>query len=418
MTPPHTRTAWITGAIVLLGAALRTWGLASQPLLGDEQWATATALHYVRSGQLGPTMWYHPHLRDLVLWAVGEAAGQGPVALRAVSVALGVLSIPLTGALLHALTGDRTAALAAAFLVAIDQVHVTFSRQGIQETWTAFFILGGTTLAVLAWRRDAPALLALAGLSFGLGLSSKLHALFPLAVCGAAGLAIAWRRRSAATGAFVAAALGALPATIFLAGWAPWFARGYGFADWLELQRVLLLKTAAHRGNPMDQLIDVAPALWFVRPMGYASFTLAGDAPAITIAYSNPLVWTLVLPASAWAMRAALRRHDPAASGYGTLLALFAASYLPLALTARPIWILSAVAVLPFAHMLIGLAASRLLQRGPGARRLLAAYAAAATAASLALYPLAIGRGLDHAYLRPLVERFRPEAERAQDPMR
>ncbi len=409
------RAAAIAAAIVIVAAAFRLYGVADQPLLSDEVEAAATALHYVQSGQFGPTMWYHPDLRNLLLWCVTEAFGQGPLALRSISLLLAILSVPLTGLLLHALTRDRTAALTASFLLAVDQVHVALSRQAIQETWTAFFLLLGTYLAVLAWQRRSPWPLVAAGLAFGLGISSKFHALIPLATCATAGLVFAWRERSPSKAAWVTACLGVLPAVVFLLTYLPWFARGYGFADWLDMQRALLVKMAGHAGNPMDQVVDKAAWQWFLRPMGYAAFTFSTGAPLVTVAYSNPAVWLLVLPSTVFVARRAAASSAPAADGSvgGTrfVLLIFLASYLPLALSSRPIWLLSSLAVLPFALMLVALAASHVLRAGAKARLALAAYGVLVVAIALALYPMSIGRGRSHAYLRPIVERFRPPFE-------
>lgn len=412
---PRARDALLLGAITLVGAALRLHGVAHQPVLPDEDWVAVTAVHYVRSGQLGPTMWYHPNLRNLVTWAVGETLGHGPLALRSTSLVLGILSIPLTAASLHLLTKDRLASLAAAFLLAVDGVHVAFSRQAIQETWTAFFVVLGTALAVMAWEgRAGPWILALSGIAFGLGLSCKLQAAFPLAILGAAGLARAWRERSGATAAWIAASLAVLPALVFLLTYAPWFARGYGIAEWFELQRVLLAKMATHAGNPMDQVIDVAAWQWFLRPMGYASFVLSGGAPFVTLAFSNPAVWLLVLPAAAWIVRPAAGAPRAAMTGARFVLLLFAASYLPLAVASRPIWLVSSVAVLPFATMILGLAASRLVRERPRGAPFVAAYGAVVVATSLALYPLAIGHARFHPYLSPIADRYRHQVERRE----
>lgn len=409
-TDSSTRAALALGAVTLAAAVLRLHGVSSQPLEADELWAGATALHYVQSGQFWPTMWFHPNLRNLVLWAVGETFGWGPVALRSTSLLLGVLSVPLTAALLHLLTRDRLASLVAAALLALEQVHVTFSRQALQETWTTFFILLGTTAAVLAARRQAPAWLAAAGVAFGLGLSSKLHALLPLVACGAAGLVVARGRRSPALAAWVVACLVALPATVYLATYVPWFARGYGLDDWFRMQRFVLGTMAAHAGSPMDQIIDTEPWQWFLRPMGYASFVFTGGRPVVTLSLSNPVVWLLVIPASAYLARA-VRRAPSTAGGEAFVLSLFAASYLPLALSPRPIWLLSSLAVLPFAFMIVGLAASRLLAARPATRPLLVGWGALVVASSLALHPLAIGGAELHGPFGAIVERFRPPEE-------
>jgi len=408
---PRTRFLLALGAVTAAAAALRLYGVASQPLLGDEQLAAATATHFVRSGQFGPTMWFHPNLRNLVLWGVGEALGHGPLALRSTSLVLGVLSVPLIATLLHLLTQDSRAALVASALLAVEQVHVTFSRQAIQETWTTFLFLSGTIAAVLAWRRRAQWWLAVAGVAFGLGVASKFHALFPLAACLAAGALLSWRERSPALAAWIVACLVLLPATIYLATYAPWFARGYGLAEWLEMQRVVLRAMVTHAGNPMDQAIDTAAWQWFLRPMGYANFVFAAGSPFITISYSNPVVWLAVLPAAVLTTRAV--RLDPAsAAGERFLLALFATAYLPLALSPRPIWLLSSLAVLPFALMLVALAVTRLVAARPALKWLAVTWGALVLASSLALYPMATGRADPEGPLGPIVERFRPAQER------
>ncbi len=88
------------------------------------------------------------------------------------------------------------------------------------------------------------------------------------------------------------------------------------------------------------------------------------------------------------------------------LLLLFWVSYLPLALAARPIWLLSSVAVLPFAFSLVGRFLSLSVPRAEG--RWLLVYLGLALVIGLLLYPMAVGRALDFEYLRPLVARFNP----------
>jgi dolichyl-phosphate-mannose--protein O-mannosyl transferase len=182
------------------------------------------------------------------------------------------------------------------------------------------------------------------------------------------------------------------------------------------MQRVLLARMATHGGNPMDQTVDTRAWQWFLRPMGYADFTVAGGKPFVTVAYSNPVVWLLVLPAALLGARRALVRGAAAVTGEDQpgerfVLLLFAVCYLPLAAASRPIWLLSSLAVLPFALMLVALESARLARSTRWGRRAVALHAALALAGAVALYPMATGQAKAHAYLAPLVERYRPAFE-------
>ncbi|MCP4657968.1 MAG: hypothetical protein GY856_21375 [bacterium] len=85
---------------------------------------------------------------------------------------------------------------------------------------------------------------------------------------------------------------------------------------------------------------------------------------------------------------------------------LFWISYLPLAFSPRPVWVLSSIAVTPFAFGLVGRFLSRV-----NSRRLshgLVMYLVCTLLVSVLLYPMATGRAWDSPYLRPLVARFNP----------
>jgi dolichyl-phosphate-mannose--protein O-mannosyl transferase len=401
--------ALLMGGITLLGLVLRVYGIAGQPLLSDEMSVAFSAVNYMENGQFGPTMWYHPNLRNIVVYLLGEGGGYGLFALRGTSLLLGTLTIPLTGLILRRLTGNGRAALLAALLLAVEQVHITFSRQAIQEVWTTFFFLAGVYLT-LVWRdRERPWQLVAAGLAFGLGMGCKFHAFFPLVVSLCFCLHGAWRRRSFPQGAFVIASLVLIPLTVYLLTYIPWFGRGYGLADWAAMQKTLVAYTASHQGNPMDQTIDRAAWQWFLRPLGYANFVFAHGRPYLTVAASNPVVWLCIIPATLFQLRLATgrRREEGERRGRLLLLALFLVSYAPLAASIRPIWLLSALAVIPFAFMLLALTLEQLSGRSVWGKRLVSVYLIAATVGSLSLYPLAIGRGMFFSYLAPIAERFR-----------
>ncbi len=401
--------------ITFIGAILRLYGITEQPALSDEIGVAISSVNYMENGLFGPTMWYHPNLRNIVIYWIGEMFGYGSYALRGMSLMTGILTVPIIGMLLYSLTGDRRASLIVSFLISVDQVHITFSRQAIQETWTTFFFLLGVYLAVRFYQKERMWLLILSGIVFGLGISSKFHAFFPMGVCIIWGLWYAIKDRSFSKALFVSSCLLVIPFIVYLLTYIPWFGRGYGIMDWFEMQRVLFIKMATHQGNPMDQLIDIKAWQWFLRPMGYANFVYTDGNPYVTVAYSNPVVWLLIVPSLIFLLWRK-RRNLAEDQGLLQVMSLFIVSYLPLALSTRPIWLLSSLAVLPFAFMIISLFLSRLVEVLSWGKNLLIVYTIIVLFSSLALYPMATGRAKQYDYLKPIVERFRPPFERINIP--
>jgi len=409
LTQPSRRMFWILlGIISLLGIIFRIQGITQQPPIFDEVLAAVGAENYVEHGLFGPIMVDHPQWRSLALKSTMRLFGTGAFGIRGSSLLLGCLSVPLLAMLVLRLTGNRLAALLTAFFIALDPVHTTFSRQAIQEVHTTFFFLAGILLFFEGLRRMESSAVAvlwpLAGITFGLGLSSKAHALFPLAVCG---LLAVWKavaeHRSTSLTALAVTSFVLLPLSVYLVTFLPWFGRGYGIGDWLFMQSSLFTSMVTHTGNPMDSMVDTTAALWFIKPfMGYGSFVESGGTPMVTIAMGNPLVWLLVLPA---AIHTLVRRREDA--GAMTLLAFFLASYLPLALTTRPVWVLSSLAVTPFAFGLVALAACDVVRSGRQ-KIGLGLFLASVLVVSLLMYPMSVGKGWHHGYLRPLVVKFIP----------
>ena len=413
------RFAVALAAISLLGLGLRAWQLPGQRVFADDACVGVSSVNFVERGFLGPTMWQHPNARDLLVHASVRALGDTKLGLTFFSLAFGTLSVTLLGLATLRLLGRADAALLAALLLAIDSLHIDYSRQGVHEAYMPFFTLAGLWLALEFARRDRPGWLVAAGAALGLGLASKWYVAFPLAVIAAALAARlvrgpADRREVPQRLAFLCAALFLLPAAIYLASFYPWFARGHGLAEWLDLQQSMLHEVQTHRGfNPYLPTIDHRAWLWFLRPVYYVDVGFGPGDPVLLIAITNPFVWLLTLPAVA---SLAYRARQDGLWSQRVLLALFVSSYLPFLLTPRPIWAHTAFAVLPFALMAIAQLLADLAAGGRLRRRLLVAYLAAASACAAPLYLLAVGKGLEIAPLRPIVELFRPPEERVAPP--
>lgn len=397
------KTPWgLLGGLALLAAALRLYGIGSQVPTGDDMAVAIGGRSWVVHGLQDPLVAYHPPLRNLLEFVSTWLFGHGAIGVKGWSLLLGTLSVPLLALIVDRLTRNRLAAGLAAGLLAIDIVHIDYSRQAIQEVHTTFFMLLGVWLVVevlacgdvFRWRW----LLPLAGLAFGLAVASKPHGLPPLLVSAGLLLWWAWRRRRGTEAVFVLASLLLLPALVYFLTYLPWFSRGYGLVEWFGLQRWAATTTVVHSKPLIGYLAFDRPELWFVRPfMGYVDTVVsAAGTRQVAVAVGNPLVWMAVLPAAAYSLyfKRGQRSHQ-------VLQLLFWGSYLPLALSPRPVWVLSANAVTPFAFAILGVVLADLVPR-VGARAVYA-YAAAAVLAAAALYPLAIGRALEYPHLDSIV---------------
>jgi len=400
-------------AVALAALAVRGCGLAGQPGLADDRNCGASAVNFVERGQIGPTMWHHPHLRDLLVYASGSLAGFGRVGVVLPSLLLGVLSVVVLGLLGRRLAGPA-AGLAAAALAALDSLHVDYSRQAVQEIYTFAFAATGVLLALLYAERRRGVWLVAAGVAFGLGLGAKWSVAFPLAVTAAWLVAAEARARAAGDLAagpravFAIAALLLLPAAVYLLTWTPWMIRGHDLSDLVELHARMAAEARVHQGfNPFNLDLPHAAWMWFVRPVAFADFTFGPSGPVPVVAVTNPLVWLATIPAVALVARRARRQRRPEDV---LLVALFVATYLPFVLLSRPIWVHSALAVLPFALVAVGSAATDLARAGPRARSLVLGWALLSALAAAPLLALATGHGMELGALRGLVERFRPDA--------
>lgn len=390
--------------ITVAAAVLRMWGIAHQVPTPDDLGVGYTAGNWVLHGQPYPSLPFHPHLRDFLEYCTLALFGKGAWGLKLPSMLLGTLSVPLLGLMVWRMSRNEMAAIAASVLLAVDGVHVDYSRQAIQEVQASFFLLLGAYLVVEAlvrghsrsWRWLLPA----AGVAFGLGTASKFYAIPALVVSIALVVGEAWKRRHLDDAVFGVTALGVVAFGVYVLTFAPWFGRGYGVFDWIAYQRGMLEAMVTHTRSYAFTLYP-EPAQWFVQPFtGYADLAVdPAGSPHLAIATGNPLVWLAVLPAAAYSLwlKRARRSHQ-------IVQAYFWAGYLPLALSARPVWVLSSVAVLPFAFALVALVAADIGRRF-GAR-IVIGYLAVAVVTSLALYPLATGDALKYAYLRPVVERM------------
>jgi dolichyl-phosphate-mannose-protein mannosyltransferase len=415
VSPPgaRRRLAIALGAVTIAALALRVAGLGAQPLLGDDALAGLTARNFVRSGWPGPMMWHHPRLRDLLVYSSAAVLGAGPWGLKGWSVLLGTLAVPATGCMVWAARASLPAAVLSAAAVAVDPLHVDFSRQAVNDVYVSFFPVAAIAMLLVYAERRRPMQLVAAGAFLALGLASKWSAAFPVAAAVALTLppmlSATSRREKLADLALFGAALVLLPLAMYVLTWWPWFGRGHDLVEFVQFQRAIGREAATHAGAAGTVLPGFPSHLvgawrWYLQPVWWVDYGTAatrpgGDTGFFLSGIGNPVTWLATLPASAWAALRWLRARDRTA---GALLVLWLAAYLPFALVPRPIFANSAVVVLPFSAALVGLAAARLWER---ARALVVGWAAVALLASILLWMPAVGRsfGPSDAAVRSMV---------------
>lgn len=399
--------------IFVLGFLIRAYGLSDQPPTDDEVAAAFSAENYLRHGLFGQVMWYHPPLRNLVVYLSAQLfGGYSAWGLRFGSLILGSLTIPVVGYLGLALLKRPFIACLAAFFVCIDPIHVTSSREAFQEALTIFFALSGVLSAYYGMTRNSRRLTYLAGLLFGLAISSKWHGLFPLAVTSAAYVAYPWLRgadrgrhelSSRLVHAF--AAFTAIPVMVYIAVYIPWLLRGYSLGEFLRMQVWLLKHQYHYKGIGYDEAMMPHRAYeWFIKPVPWVDFVLYQGRAYVNVAMGNFLIWGLTLPSLLYCIRRWLKERR---FGLGLLIALFLAAYLPLILTSRSVWVFLPP-VVQYAFIFNSFALSRLWDLGAAWKRAVAGYIVLALLVSALMYPMSTFRAYEYPYLKWIAEMYSP----------
>lgn len=399
--------------IFMLAMLVRCYGLSGQPPTDDEVGAASAATNYMQHGLFGQVMWYHPPLRNIVIFVSGKiSGGYDAWGLRGGSILFGSGTVLLLGYLAYGLFGKKNIAYLAAFFLCVDPIHISASREAFQEPVTMFFVVAGVLAAFHAIRKDALFLCYLAGVFFGLAVASKWHGLFswsaataayvfaPLLIKDYRGEQRIFRRIFTASGPFVA-----VPLMIYISVYIPWLGRGYSLEEFIKLQQWLVKHQYYYKGTPYSEIfVSVRAYEWFVWPTAWVDFVFHQGKPYLNIAMGNFLIWGLTLPAFYFSARTWLKTRD---FGLGCILALFLVQYLPLLLTTRSIWVFLPP-VIQYAFIITAYTIIQLVERGKISIRTVAVYLCLVTALSIVMYPMATFRALEFSYIKPLAELYTP----------
>lgn len=454
--------AWVgTIGLTLLAFAMRLWHLDRPHAFAfDETYYAKDAWSLINHGYVrnyvddaneqilegrttglwtaDPSMVVHPEVGKWIIGVGQQLFGMAPFGWRIMAAVVGSLMVLVLIRLARRLTGSTALGLVAGLLLAFDGLHLVLSRLALLDIFQAFFILAAVSALVADrdWGRERLARLVperitdpaawgprlwwrpwrvLAGVWFGLAVSTKWSSLFAVAAFGL--LVWAWdsgarRRLGVRLAPLRSAILDAapafgwlvlLPAVIYVLSWTGWLLHAgeyeralsdtqYGpyWGSYLETDASGLgevwqsLRSLWHYHHDVytfhTEFLDDAthtyasnPWGWLVlnRPVGVdAQLGIEpGQQGCAAVAGStclrqvlllgNPAVWWAAVPALAYAAVSWLGRRD---WRFGLVVVGVLSSWLPwLSNADRPIFSYYAITFLPFLILGVVLALGRIL---------------------------------------------------------
>ena len=388
----HMRSRYVSVVcIVALACLLRFWGLGDRKeYFFDEQFHTMTAYIYTSSGHIMPDDWYHPPLKHLLMRGSIAIFGDNPYGWRMRNAVIGSLTVILFIMLCRRLFDDARVAILAGTFLAVDPLHIFLSRTSSEEIQAIFFFIACLYFA-LGLIRGSTWQGVLAGLSFGLSLSSKWY--YPMAT----GILILYvlfsehraSRLNLLRIAYLFSVFVILPLSIYLLAYLPWFSRGYDLREFVQMQVVSFKAAGMISGvgwNPVLTRFGSA-ADWFIRPIiTGARSNEVGTYERYSLFIGNFPVWLLIIPSFISMLMTQLRERNDRVV---LILAIFAATYIPFLVISRPIFIYSAAPVVVFAYILVALLLLRLLDTLHFGQTCFRVLVVSVIAWGLYLYPLA-----------------------------
>jgi uncharacterized membrane protein YgcG len=141
----------LLGGVVVLGLALRAYGLGTESLWVDEVFTARVVLDYSPAYILLrlPIQDPHPPLYYELLWAWTRVTGVSETSVRALSALFGAASIPLVYAVADRLY-DRRVGLVAALFFAVSPFYVWYGREARMYALLTLLALASMYL-LLAW---------------------------------------------------------------------------------------------------------------------------------------------------------------------------------------------------------------------------------------------------------------------------
>lgn len=208
----------VLGAAAVLGVFFRTHDLNSRPTgIWYDEAQNGLIARGILHGQFPPMFIGRdtqlPSAFFYVYALSAKVMGEGILSLRVISTIGGLAALPLMFLLARELFGTRTGVLAT-FLLAVMRWHVNFSRFGVTNIFSSFFVLGTVYFFVRGLRRGPLWNFVVSGVFVGLTPYAGFYGVFVPIVMGLywlhAGIferVLTYRRHLAAVAIVAAAAL-------------------------------------------------------------------------------------------------------------------------------------------------------------------------------------------------------------------
>lgn len=350
--------------IFLLALILRFLYLSFPPApVGIEAIHLPAAKNYLTSGSFAPDNWHTPPLKKILLFLSIKLIGDNSFGWRFLNAVFGSLTILYLGLIgLLAFSKKPETALTSSFLLAIDPLHITFSRTSFEDIPATFFLIAAVyySLKYFSFFQLKDLLAAVA--FFSLGMATRWYVLLPYLVF----IYFLAKHKDTFTAktnlrevfSFIPV-LFFLPASIYLLTFYSWFKRGFSLLEWLWLQKAMLVVQASVSLERFDYgyLLGYSYRAWqwYLQPIAFGF--LNKSATFAVLITTNPFVSLLVLPSLyVW-----YQKHNTKPQLF--LLYSFLSLYIFFIFSPRPIFIYNSLSTLPFATVAVALLLNFLKER-------------------------------------------------------
>lgn len=339
--------------------------------------------------------WTHPPLAKLFMTVGVLIFGEAAFAWRFFGALFGIGCVFLVYLLGKKLFNQKVA-LFASFLFAFDGLPLVMSRIGMNDIYLLFF----TLLTLWLFLREN---YSIAGLTFGLALSSKWTAVYLLPVLGVWWLLKFFQQKKNKRFEWLkqfiihdSLFLILLPIGIYFLSYLPFFTSGHSLNQWWELQHQMwwyhtrLTATHTYQSSALSWPILARPVWFFV---DYQQKAIAN-----IYAMGNPLIWWGGLVSLPFVIWQTLKKRD---WQLGLVIFAYLAFFIPWVLSPRIMFIYHYLPSIPFLCLFLGWTLEKFWKKKQS-QLLITSYLLLITITSLFFYPHWIGihvpKWLDNLY--------------------